>query len=182
MRRPALPTSIGRTRAALTAVAALGLTAAACGSSASTGGGSSSGSGGYGGSAPSRAPAAAATGAAPTVSVAKTGLGDTLVDGQGRVLYLFEKDTGAASTCAGSCAGVWPPYAGPAPHAGAGATAALVGSFARPDGSQQVSYNGHPLYYYVGDAKPGDTRGEGLNQFGAKWYVLGASGAKIDKD
>jgi predicted lipoprotein with Yx(FWY)xxD motif len=67
-------------------------------------------------------------------------------------------------------------------HAGTGASAAFVGTVRRTDGTNQLSYNGHPLYFYAGDAKAGDTTGQGLLQFGAKWYVLDPNGAKIDND
>jgi len=118
-----------------------------------------------------------------TVTTARTGLGQTLVDGSGRTLYLFEADTAKDSTCYGPCASAWPPAAAPAPpHTIGTASAALVGTVRRTDGATQLTYNGHPLYYYAGDAAPGDTTGQGLLQFGAKWYVLNPSGAKIDTD
>ena len=117
------------------------------------------------------------------VRTARTGLGQILVDSNGRTLYLFEKDSATSSTCYGACASAWPPatIAG-ALDAGTGASAAFLGTVRRTDGTIQLSYNGHPLYYYAGDANAGDTTGQGLLQFGAKWYVLGANGAKIDND
>jgi predicted lipoprotein with Yx(FWY)xxD motif len=109
-----------------------------------------------------------------------TGLGQILVDAQGRTLYLFAKDTGPASTCQGSCASYWPPVpASGAPHAAGGAAAASLGVIARSGGSRQLSYAGHPLYYFVGDNKAGQTRGQGLDQFGAKWFVLNAAGTAV---
>ncbi|MFB4307341.1 hypothetical protein [Actinomadura sp. GTD37] len=107
-------------------------------------------------------------------------LGPVLTDGQGRTVYLFEKDKGGMSSCTGSCAAVWPPVATSAkPQAGPGANAAKLGETKRPDGSMQVTYAGHPVYYYAPDGTtPGSAKGEGLNQFGAKWYVLSASGNK----
>ena len=127
----------------------------------------------------SSAPSAQSTGAA--VDVANSSLGQLLVDGSGRTLYLFELDKGTSSTCDGPCAQAWPPLLTKgAPTAGTGANAADLGTTTRKDGTTEVTYNGHPLYYYVGDTKAGDTTGQGLNQFGAKWYVLAPGGDKID--
>jgi predicted lipoprotein with Yx(FWY)xxD motif len=108
-------------------------------------------------------------------------LGPILVDGQGRTLYLFQADKAGRSTCDGACASAWPPYlSSGAPKAGMGVTGFLLGSTGRGDGGgAQVTYRGHPLYYYAGDAEPGDTAGQGLDQFGARWYVLAANGDTI---
>src|SRR4051794_33834957 len=87
-----------------------------------------------------------------TVRVARTGVGSVLVDSTGHTLYLFKKDAGTASSCAGPCAGEWPPLrAEGTPTAGAGAKAALVATTNRSDGPAQVTYNGHPVYRYKGD-------------------------------
>jgi len=118
-----------------------------------------------------------------TVAIKSSGLGRILVDAKGRTLYLFEKDKGTTSSCYGACASGWPPYTTTgAPQAGSGAAASLLGTTTRTDGTTQVTYKGHPLYYFVGDTKPGEVIGEGVNAFGAKWYVLAPSGNKIDKD
>jgi predicted lipoprotein with Yx(FWY)xxD motif len=115
-----------------------------------------------------------------TVSVANTGLGNILVDSQGRTLYLFQQDTGTKSTCSGACATAWPPLrASGKPTAGSGVKASLLGTTPRSDGKPEVTYNGHPLYLYQGDSKSGDTTGQGINGFGAPWYVLSASGNAI---
>ena len=115
-----------------------------------------------------------------TVSVASTGLGDILVDSQGRTLYLWEKDTGTKSTCSGACATAWPPLrVSGKPTAGSGVKASLLGTTSRSDGKPEVTYNGHPLYLYQGDTKAGDTTGQGSTGFGAPWYVLSASGDAI---
>jgi predicted lipoprotein with Yx(FWY)xxD motif len=154
-------------------LAALALVAAAC-----TGGGSSGG--GLYGAGP-----ATSSGSSPATVVDLRGstLGQILVDGQGRTLYLFAADKAGRSACDGACASAWPPYLSTgAPQAGTGVTGALLGSSRRGDGGTQVTYHGHPLYYYAGDTAPGDTTGQGLNQFGAKWYVLAATGNKIDND
>ena len=121
-----------------------------------------------------------AGGSSATVSVANTGLGKILVDSQGRTLYLFAQDTGTKSTCSGSCATAWPPLrASGKPTAGGGAQASLLGTTPRSDGKPQVTYNGHPLYGYQGDSKPGDTNGQGITGFGAAWYVLTPAGNEI---
>lgn len=125
--------------------------------------------------------AAAAKGA--TVDAHRSKLGTMLVDSSGRSLYLFEADKGSSSTCFGSCAAAWPPLttSGP-PKAGGNVKQALLGTTKRKDGGTEVTYKGHPLYYYAGDSGPGSTTGQGLDQFGAKWYVLAPSGNKIDND
>ncbi|MDI5962760.1 COG4315 family predicted lipoprotein [Streptantibioticus silvisoli] len=109
-------------------------------------------------------------------------LGSVLVDGTGRTLYLFEADRTSKSTCNGACATAWPPTptSGKA-KAGGRAKSDLLGTTKRSDGKEQVTYHGHPLYQYAGDSKSGQANGEGLNQFGAEWYVLDASGKKVDK-
>jgi predicted lipoprotein with Yx(FWY)xxD motif len=129
------------------------------------------------------APVTTAAAGGMTVAVNSSKLGRILVDAKGRTLYLFEKDKGATSSCYGACAGGWPPYTTPAaPQAGGGATASLLGTTTRTDGTTQVTYKGHPLYYFVGDKSAGEVTGEGVDAFGAKWYVLAPSGNKIDKD
>jgi predicted lipoprotein with Yx(FWY)xxD motif len=139
---------------------------------------------GYGASPPSSAPASAGasvSAGAATVSVADSKLGKILVGAGGRTVYLFEADTSSTSTCSGSCAAAWPPLdTTGTPVAGQGAQAGLVGTSKRADGTTMVTYNGHPLYYYVGDSKAGDTTGQELDQFGAEWYVLNASGDKVE--
>ncbi len=123
------------------------------------------------------------TSRAATVTTARTGLGQIIVDGRGRSLYLFEKDAAGRSTCSGICAAYWPPLVtnGKA-LALKGAKPSLLGSIRRSDGRRQVTYAGHPLYFFAGDTARGQTNGEGLKDFGASWYVLAASGKKIDRD
>src|SRR5215217_3562102 len=88
-----------------------------------------------------------ATGGSATIGVATTGLGSTLVDSTGRTLYLFQKDAGTRSACAGACATDWPPLrASGKPTLGSGVNPALVSTTTRSDGAAQVTYNGHPLY------------------------------------
>jgi predicted lipoprotein with Yx(FWY)xxD motif len=120
---------------------------------------------------------------AAKVGVVDSALGRVIADSKGRTLYLFEKDKGRASTCYGACARFWPPFTIKGkPAAGHGVLARKLGTTRRKDGKLEVTYGGHPLYRYVGDAKRGDIQGEGLNAFGAKWYVLAPSGKKIDRD
>jgi len=130
---------------------------------------------------------AASGGSAPaanaTLGSARTSLGTFLVDGKGRTLYLFEADKPSMSNCSGSCASIWPPLTAKGkPHVKGGVMASKVSVITGSGGNPQVAYNGHPRYYYAGDAKPGATEGQGLNQFGAKWYVVAPSGSKIDND
>jgi predicted lipoprotein with Yx(FWY)xxD motif len=120
------------------------------------------------------------TGHAATVGVAGTGIGNVLVDSQGRTLYLFAKDQGTTSACGGACATAWPPLrASGKPVAGTGVKSSLLGTIKRSDGKPQVAYNGHPLYLYVGDQKAGDTSGQGITAFGGGWYTLTASGSQV---
>ena len=136
--------------------------------------------GGYGGGTGAAPSTAVSSSATASVAVRSTGLGQILTDAQGRTLYLFARDSGAGSACDTSCAAVWPPLTtGGAAFAGSGASGGLVGTITRADGSKQVTYNGHPLYYYVGDRNPGDTTGQNLDQFGGGWYVLSPAGAQI---
>ena len=135
---------------------------------------------GGGGAATAAAPAKTASRASATVGLANTGLGNILVDSQGRSLYLFMADTGTKSACSGACAVAWPPLlAHRKPTAGGGVNTSLVGTAKRSDGTQQVTYNGHPLYLFVKDTKTGQTTGQGLTAFGAPWYVLSTAGNQI---
>jgi predicted lipoprotein with Yx(FWY)xxD motif len=118
---------------------------------------------------------------ATRVGVASSPLGRILVDRKGRTLYLFEKDKRRHSACAGACAAYWPPLLTHGkPIARRGAKQSLLSTTRRANGSRQVTYAGHPLYRYVLDQKPGDTTGEGLQDFGASWDVLSPMGKKIE--
>jgi predicted lipoprotein with Yx(FWY)xxD motif len=117
-----------------------------------------------------------------TVVVAKSRLGPILVDSRGITLYDFVKDKRGTSSCYGACAALWPPLiAKGKPHAGRGVRASLLGTTRRKDGKLEVTYNHHPLYYYVSDRKPGQTTGQGLNQFGGLWWVLSPAGKEIHR-
>lgn len=123
---------------------------------------------------------AAATGGSASVNVAKTGLGNVLVDAQGRTLYLFKKDVGSTSSCFGDCANDWPPArVASKPTVGNGLMAAQAATTARSDGKPELTYAGHPLYRFSGDPKPGDANGNGLSEFGGKWYAVTASGDQV---
>jgi predicted lipoprotein with Yx(FWY)xxD motif len=107
-------------------------------------------------------------------------LGKVIVDAKGRTLYDFVIDKGMTSVCYGACASLWPPYTtNGQPVAGAGVSAKLIGTTKRRDGSTEVTYAGHPLYYYAPDQKRGQITGQALNQFGAPWYALAPSGREI---
>ena len=117
------------------------------------------------------------------VGVRRTSLGRTLVDAQGRTLYLFEADRPNLSNCSSACLADWPALQAQAkPQARGGAEQSKLGTIRRSGGTLQVTYAGHPLYLYAGDRTPGGTNGQGLKQFGAAWYVLSPSGRKIDDD
>ena len=121
--------------------------------------------------------------ASSAIDVRRTSLGKILVDGNGRTLYLFEADKPNMSNCSGACLSIWPAFTSQGkPQAHGGALAAKIGTISTGNGKKQVTYNGHPLYYYAADQNSGDTTGQGLKQFGAAWYVLATSGKKIDND
>jgi len=128
----------------------------------------------------STAPPTTASGQSATLGVANGDLGKILVDSQGRTLYLFQKDSGTTSSCTAACAVNWPPLrADGKPTLGSGADVSLVGTTMRSDGKSQVTYNGHPLYRFSGDTKPGDTNGEGVNAFGGLWYAIAPTGNQV---
>ena len=119
-----------------------------------------------------------------TLKLTSSSQGRFLVDGQGHTLYLFEKDEGGESYCDGACAAVWPPLEAPTkPQAGPGIDTAALGTIKRGDGDMQVTYHGHPLYYYAADAStPGKTRGQDIEQFGSGWYLVNAAGKSIEPE
>ena len=112
-----------------------------------------------------------------TVAYGETALGDTLVDGKGMTLYIFEADTSSTSTCVDACAENWPPLTVTGePVLGDGLDESLFATSARPDGTQQLTVDGHPLYLFANDTKPGDTNGQGI---GDVWYAAGIDGSKL---
>jgi predicted lipoprotein with Yx(FWY)xxD motif len=168
-----------------TAAAALALLAG-CGSSKGTNSSSTRAAAATAGSGYARAATTKSTtsSASPAVLVtSKQGkLGKILAAGPKKMtVYLFEADKGSTSACSGACASVWPPVTSAgAVTAAAGASAADLGTITRSDGTRQVTYKGHPLYYFVKDKDDGDAYGQGVKAFGASWYVLSPSGAKVD--
>jgi predicted lipoprotein with Yx(FWY)xxD motif len=150
-------------------LAAAALVVAACGSSSTPGG--------SGGSATSPSPAAtsaAAASAGTTLGTAKVAGATLLANSKGFVLYWFAPDTPTQSKCNGSCATYWPPVAAPA-TAMAGVSG-KIGEITRSDGAKQATYNGHPLYTYVGDTKPREAKGNGLNLSGGLWHDIVLAG------
>lgn len=135
---------------------------------------------GGGGTATAAAPLPTSHGQAKTVGVGTTRLGTILINSQGHTLYLFKGDTGTTSTCTGACATAWPPLlATGKPTVNTGAKASLTGTTRRSDGTQQVTYNGHPVYLFIKDTKPGSTAGQGLSAFGAQWFALTPTGHQV---
>jgi predicted lipoprotein with Yx(FWY)xxD motif len=155
--------------ATVASIAVIGLVVAGCGSS---GGGNSSAS---------STPAAAATSnTASAVNGTTTSLGKIITNGQGRTLYLFSKDSGRMSSCSGACATNWPPFlATKKPSAGNGISAGSLTLVKRADGKTQVALSGHPLYFFAGDQAPGQMNGQGVDEFGAKWFTVSPAGMSV---
>jgi predicted lipoprotein with Yx(FWY)xxD motif len=111
-------------------------------------------------------------------------LGKIIVDGRSRTLYLFEKDKNGKSACSGACAEAWPPLLTKGkPKASGSVKASRLATTKRSDGTTQVTYGGHPLYTFAPDKnKPGSTKGQGVDGFGAEWYVVGTNGKKIEDE
>ncbi|MEA2656277.1 MAG: hypothetical protein QOE02_325 [Rhodospirillaceae bacterium] len=140
----------------------------------------SAGCGGGGATAASSAPPKTASGQSATVGISNTGIGQILVDSQGRTLYLFKADQGTKSACTGACAVAWPPLLVTGkPIAGSGVKASLLGTATRPEGKTQVTYSGHPLYLFAQDQKAGETNGQGVSAFGAAWFALNSAGNQV---
>ena len=161
-------------KTSLAAFAALALLAAGCGDSGDDSSSTTA-------SATTSSSSAGAAGTA-TIDVADNdALGQILTDADGNTVYLFEKDESGKSECSGQCATVWSPVTSSGkPTAGDGADASLISTVARADGTQQVTYDGHPLYRYQGDTSPGDTNGNELYQFCAEWYALTPDGSNAE--
>jgi len=119
-------------------------------------------------------------GGAATVKLGGSKLGKILIDDKGRTLYLFEADKAGKSTCSGACAATWPPLTAASPSGADGLDSGALATTKRTDGTQQVTYHGHPLYNYAGDGTTvGSTKGEALNTFGGTWYVVDAGGKAV---
>jgi len=175
---------VKRTIYALCLAAAVAVVIAGCGGGDSTSSGSAYGGkpadetseasakGGYGEGAET------SDGGDGIVSAAKVGdLGTILIDSEGRTLYDFHKDQGSTSACYGACAAAWPPLLTEGnPQAQGPADRSMLGTTKRKDGTEQVTYNGWPLYTYAGDQNPGEANGNDIDQFGAEWYALQPNG------
>ena len=124
---------------------------------------------------------AAATGKGTSIKLRKTALGQVLVDSRGFTLYVFEGDMNKTSACYGACAGFWPALVVKGkPTVAPGLKSALLGVTMRKNGAHQATYAGHPLYRFLLDKRAGQTKGEGLNDFGGHWFVVSAGGSKIE--
>jgi predicted lipoprotein with Yx(FWY)xxD motif len=123
--------------------------------------------------------AVASTYRSPSISLRTTKVGKVLVAANGRTLYLFTADKDKKSTCYGQCVGYWPPLIGAKATVGAGLKASLLGTTKRRGGKLQVTYGGHPLYFFAQDKKAGDVNGQGFVHFGGTWWVVSAAGKKI---
>lgn len=114
------------------------------------------------------------------MSVARSADGTYLTGAGGRALYLWVADGVGRSHCSGACAQAWPPLLTTgAPVAGAGVASGDLGTIARSGSTRQVTYKGHPLYFFVADRRAGATTGQGSDSFGAKWWLVAPSGAAI---
>jgi predicted lipoprotein with Yx(FWY)xxD motif len=163
-------------KGAIASVSVLLIVAAGCGDAGSSK------------AAPTAAPASKPVPAAPARAKKRTGrkvtlhasdYGRILADGRGRALYLFTRDDGR-SRCYGDCADAWPPFLTKgAPRAGDRVRQKLLGTVKRSDGRKQVTYDGHPLYYYVGDDEPGEVLCQAVLEYGGYWYVVKRSGEPV---
>ena len=163
------------------ATLAVGIAVAGCGGSSSSSAAPASGgtnalsgsSGGYGYGGGGGSSSATAV----TLKAVSSPLGTILVDQDGKTLYLFEADSKNKSNCSGGCLNLWPPVmANGKATAGSGVTAGMIGT---ATGSSQVTYAGHPLYWFSGDTNAGDTNGQGLDDFGGEWYAISPAGAAV---
>jgi predicted lipoprotein with Yx(FWY)xxD motif len=148
---------------ALLAAAAVAVLAA-CGSSGSSSGSAPASVGGK--------PVGA--GSSSTLKTATIGGATVLTNSKGFTLYAFAPDTASKSNCNGACAQNWPPVKGPAK---APATMGTFGTIQRSSGAAQATFNGHPLYTFVGDTAPGQNKGNGLTAFGGLWHEVTTSGS-----
>jgi predicted lipoprotein with Yx(FWY)xxD motif len=171
-------------RFTLVAMAALAfaIAAAACGGSSSSSaapasGGTNASSGSSGGYGYGGGGGGSSSASAVTLKAVSSPLGTILVDQDGKTLYLFEADSKNRSNCSGGCLNLWPPtMANGKASAGSGVTAGMIGTAM---GSSQVTYAGHPLYWFSGDTKAGDTNGQGLDDFGGEWYAISPAGKAV---
>jgi predicted lipoprotein with Yx(FWY)xxD motif len=167
-KRTKLIAGVGGALASVVVVAACssGGTSSAAAPASPTGGSSSS--------------AGASSPGGTVITTASSSAGTVLASGSGRAVYLWAADTGDMSTCNGACAGAWPPVTTTATATASGAAKASdIGTITRSDGTKQVTYDGHPLYYYAGDSGPGTSSGQGSDAFGAKWWLVAPTGSDV---
>jgi predicted lipoprotein with Yx(FWY)xxD motif len=168
------------TRLAVGAVGAVGavvLVAACSSGSGSTQAASSAPAASPGSSGAS---SGASSSGATVITTATSSAGAFLTDGSGRAVYLWVKDTGDKSMCTGACAGAWPPVTTTSTVTAAGsAKASDLGTITDSSGAKQVTYDGHPLYYFSGDSGPGTASGQGSDGFGAKWWLIAPNGSDV---
>jgi predicted lipoprotein with Yx(FWY)xxD motif len=168
-KRTKLVAGVGGALGAAVVVAACssGASSSAAAPAASPAGGSSSSAG-------------ASSSGGTVITTAKSSGGTVLASSSGRAVYLWAKDTGDMSNCNGACAGAWPPVTTTATATAAGgAKASDIGTITRSDGTKQVTYDGHPLYYFSGDSGPGTASGQGSDGFGAKWWLVAPTGSDV---
>ena len=173
-RRPRATLGRMRSRSLSTILATAAVVPACIFAATGCGGGGSS-------KASSTTPPRTADGRPATLGLESNGnLGKILADGRGRTVYLFQRDTSTRSTCTGECATQWPPVrdAGRV-LGGTGTMAAKLGTTPRSDGVRQVTYNGHPVYLFIGDRQAGDTNGQGINAFGGGWFAVDPAGNQV---
>jgi predicted lipoprotein with Yx(FWY)xxD motif len=165
--------------ASLLALAISAIAVAGCGSA------SSSSTAAAAGPAPASSTATSSTTSSnesggESISTAKGSAGTYLTADEGRAVYLWVADSGGKSSCSGACAKAWPPVETKGKPTGeSGVNAADLGTITRADASEQVTYKGHPLYYFIADKSKGDTKGQGNNGFGALWWLVAPSGNAI---
>ena len=148
------------------------IAAAACSSSASSSSSTTPQS--------SATPASAAGSSATVITTANSSGGAFLTNSSGRAIYLFLADSKDKSNCSGACASTWPPVTTTGtPTASGSAQSSDLGTITRSDGTKQVTYDGHPLYYFAGDTGAGTDKGQGIDGFGAKWWLIAPSGSSI---
>jgi predicted lipoprotein with Yx(FWY)xxD motif len=163
--------------------AATAVLVAACASGTSSSTGAAAGSSSAPAAPAASGSAAAAGDSSSGASVIKTATASgatILTDGSGRAVYLWAKDSGGMSACSGACAGAWPPVTASGTVTAQGsAKASDLGTITRSDGTKQVTYDGHPLYYFSGDSGPGMAAGQGNDGFGAKWWLVAPTGSDV---
>lgn len=188
MTRPGKPVVAKRRFVGLPALVAAALVLAACGSS-----GQPARTSGATTSQPARSQPAPTQPAAPSsqpkpapprpagpaITVRSSQYGPIIADGSNRTIYLFTSDRSTTSTCYGPCAAAWPPVLTRGAPKPAGGLSGSLGTTRRRGGALQVTYAGHPLYYYVGDTKPGEILCQNADEFGGTWLVISRLGTPV---